>query len=89
MKLKNLKDLDFVDCGKFASNSLIKYKIKAEAIKWVKWKLSKNPNLKIEKITWSGGKVLINWKGDKDFFTAGFCNSLIEFNNITEEELKK
>ena len=44
MKLKTLKDLDFVDCGKFASNSLIKYKIKAEAIKWVKDAMNKDPD---------------------------------------------
>ena len=36
MKLKTVKDMEFVKCGRFVSNSLVQHEIKAEAIKWVK-----------------------------------------------------
>lgn len=56
MKLKTLKDIDR------GSNKVWKYELKQEAIKWIKFHLSK-----------------------KRFAKA---HSLMEFHNITEEDLK-
>ena len=86
--LKTLKDLEKEQEEYDESYTIVGVdKLRQVAIKWVKWKLSNNLKLNIEKITWSNGKVIIDWKGDKDLFTVGFCTSLIEFNNITEEDL--
>ena len=60
--------------------------LKAEAIKWIKWKLE-NSNLKIAKMTWENNKLTISWKGT-DKFSAGFIQGIAEFFNITEEDLK-
>ncbi len=59
--------------------------LKAETIKWVKWKLGSS-DLKIEKMVWEDNKLRINWKGT-DRFSAGFIQGIAELHNITEEDL--
>ena len=91
MKLKTLKDINenhLQQKGYEIIPECARKILKKEVIKWIKWKLSKNQDLKIEEIVWKDGKVTIGWKGNKDLFTVGFCNSLIDFHNITEKDLK-
>ena len=40
MELKTLKDLDFKECGRFVSDTLVRSELKAEAIKWYKQKIA-------------------------------------------------
>ena len=94
MKLKTLNDMREVCFIKNVKNFFIsEEELKAEAIKWVKDKLKKNPSIKIIKIYEEDGTSKIKWTLEKedmdDFYNAGFIMAKVGFFNITEEELKK
>ncbi len=78
MKLKTLKDIKKQDFSKVSQEFVLGFLTaldlsKKEAIKWVKNKREK--------------KKTIETKGAK-MYAQGYIDALIDFHNITEEELK-
>jgi len=86
-ELKTLKDM--------RADSLLekafKVRLRTEAVKWVKWKLT-NSNVLIREIKRHGLSIVWNKKDlqqEDDYYSAGFILAMVGFFNITEADLQE
>jgi hypothetical protein len=88
-ELKTLKDLPRLSYAEIEENKhgISEDMLKAEAVKWVKHYL-KVGRLEIIRIIRNNDGLVIEWRGDSHYY-AGLIYGIIDFNDITEEDLKE